>query len=82
MAKSKKAPMPPKPKVLPPADQKEQSERFLAAVQKLVDAGELNPTEAEVAFELATSRLLDSGRPARQAAEGAPDAIRQQKGCS
>lgn len=45
MAKSKK------PTAPPPRDQKEQSERFLAAVQALVDAGELNPTEAEVLLD-------------------------------
>lgn len=31
--------------------QEEQSERFRKAVRDLVDAGELNPTEADVAFE-------------------------------
>ncbi len=31
--------------------QKEQSERFLRAVQELVDAGELSRTEAEERFE-------------------------------
>ena len=31
--------------------QKEQSERFRRAVQELVDAGELSPTEAEERFE-------------------------------
>lgn len=29
----------------------EQSARFRAEVQKLIDAGELNPTEADAAFE-------------------------------
>lgn len=57
MAKSKKPPRAPKPKVMPPADQKEQSERFLAAVQDLVDAGELNPTDAEERFEGAMRKL-------------------------
>lgn len=31
--------------------QAEQSERFRKAVRDLVDAGELNPTEADEAFE-------------------------------
>ena len=31
--------------------QKEQSERFKKAVQDMIDAGELNPTEADDAFE-------------------------------
>lgn len=31
--------------------QKEQSERFKKAVQDMIDAGELNPTEADNAFE-------------------------------
>lgn len=40
--------------------QAEQSERFKKAVRDLVDAGELNPTEADEAFE----RLISSsGRP-------------------
>lgn len=37
--------------------QKEQSERFKKAVQDMVDAGELNPTEAEGAFERLMSGL-------------------------
>lgn len=31
--------------------QEEQSERFRKAVRELIDAGELNPTEADAAFE-------------------------------
>ena len=31
--------------------QKEQSERFKKAVQDMIDAGELNPTEAEEALD-------------------------------
>ncbi|MFT7359257.1 hypothetical protein [Parasphingorhabdus sp.] len=31
--------------------QKEQSERFKKAVQDMIDAGELNPTEAEAALD-------------------------------
>jgi polyhydroxyalkanoate synthesis regulator phasin len=37
--------------------QAEQSERFHKAVQELVDAGELSPTEAEERFERAVSFL-------------------------
>ncbi|WP_430448422.1 hypothetical protein [Rhodophyticola sp.] len=39
--------------------QKEQSDRFREAVRKLVAAGELNPTEAEEAFERA---MIDIAR--------------------
>lgn len=34
-----------------PESQAEQSERFRKAVADLVDAGELNPIEADIAFE-------------------------------
>ena len=34
-----------------PESQKEQSERFKKTVADLVEAGELNPTEADKAFE-------------------------------
>lgn len=37
--------------------QKEQSERFRQAVRDLVDAGELNPTEADEAFERLVSKV-------------------------
>ena len=37
--------------------QAEQSKRFLAEAQKLIDGGELNPTEAEEALD----RALSSG---------------------
>lgn len=36
--------------------QKEQSERFKKAVQDMIDAGELNPTEAESRLDALTSR--------------------------
>lgn len=36
----------------------EQAKRFRKAVQALVDAGELNPTEAEERFERALSELI------------------------
>lgn len=44
--------------------QAEQSERFLKAVQDMVDAGELSPVEAAERFERAMSRVLSesSGR--------------------
>lgn len=35
----------------------EQSERFRREAQKLIDAGELNPTEADEAFERLTGSL-------------------------
>lgn len=38
--------------------QAEQSERFRKAVQELVDAGELSPTEADEKFDQAMTRLL------------------------
>ena len=37
--------------------QAEQSERFKKAVQDMIDAGELNPTEAEKALERLTNSL-------------------------
>lgn len=48
-----------------PESQEEQSARFRKAVQDMVDAGELNPTEAEERFgwamdKLAASALLPS----------------------
>ena len=36
--------------------QAEQSERFRKVVRELVDAGELNPTEADQAFERALAK--------------------------
>ncbi|WP_175477315.1 hypothetical protein [Roseovarius tolerans] len=38
--------------------QKEQSARFEKAVQDMIDAGELNPTEAEERFERAMQYVL------------------------
>lgn len=46
------------PKIPPPRSQKEQSERFLAAVRELEDAGELSPTEAAERFGQAIERLV------------------------
>lgn len=37
--------------------QAEQSERFRKAVQDMIDAGELNPTKAEEAFERVMTRI-------------------------
>lgn len=39
-------------------DDKKQSQRFLDKVQELVDAGELNPTEADEKFERAMSKII------------------------
>ena len=39
------------PKKAKPESQSEQSARFRAEVQRLVAAGELNPTDADQAFE-------------------------------
>lgn len=39
------------PKKKNPESQEQQSERFKKDVRDLVDAGELNPTEADAAFE-------------------------------
>lgn len=51
MAKTKKP-----RSIPPPANQTEQSERFLAAVQELVAAGELSPTDVEERFERLLTR--------------------------
>lgn len=39
-------------------DPKEQAARFRKAVQKMVDAGELNPTEADERFEQVMGRIV------------------------
>jgi hypothetical protein len=44
------------PKKKNPETQEQQSARFKAEVERLIAAGELNPTEADVAFE----RLMGS----------------------
>lgn len=49
------------PKAKKKDDPKEQKERFEKAVQELVDAGELNPTEADEKID----RLLTGERPAK-----------------
>lgn len=38
--------------------QKEQSARFERAVQDMIDAGELNPTEADELFDKAMEKLV------------------------
>jgi len=45
------------PKKQNPESPEEQSERFKAEVQRLIDAGELNPTEADAAFERALAHV-------------------------
>ena len=45
--------------------QAEQSERFRAEVARLIEAGELNPTEADEAFEKAFARV-SAPRPAAE----------------
>jgi polyhydroxyalkanoate synthesis regulator phasin len=42
--------------------QAEQSERFRRAVQELVDAGELNPTEADEMFERLIRKIASSAQ--------------------
>ena len=43
--------------------QEEQSERFKETVRALVDAGELNPTEADHRFEALMGALKGGSRP-------------------
>ena len=45
--------------------QKEQSARFEKAVQDMIDAGELNPTEAEEAFEQVMKRVASKKLPSQ-----------------
>jgi hypothetical protein len=49
------------PKKLKPETPKEQSARFKREAQKLIDAGELNPTDAEAAG----SRLIAASSKSR-----------------
>jgi hypothetical protein len=51
--------MPPKKN---PESPKEQSERFKRDAQKLIDAGELDPTEAEKGLEGLVKRARFDGR--------------------
>lgn len=46
--------------------QAEQSERFRRAVQELVDAGELSPTEADERFEQLMREIASPNRPSPQ----------------
>ena len=41
----------------PPETQEAQSQRFIAEAQRLIDAGELNPIEADEVFDKLMSRL-------------------------
>lgn len=52
------------PKKLKPESEAEQSERFRREAQRLIDAGELSPTAADVAIEgfLRKPRRPDSAR--------------------
>lgn len=45
------------PKKAKHESQKEQSERFRREVQRMIAAGELNPTEADAAFEKLVNRV-------------------------
>ena len=53
------------PKKLKHETQKEQSERFKKAVQDMIDAGELNPTDADNAFEslVKKSKVVGDSKP-------------------
>ncbi len=46
--------------------QEEQSERFRRAVEDLVEAGELSPTEAEDRFEEAMRRITQDADPQKR----------------
>jgi len=43
--------------------QKEQSERFVRAVQDMINAGELNPTEADEAMERVLQKIQTNKSP-------------------
>lgn len=45
--------------------QKDQSARFEKALQDMIDAGELNPTEAEEAFERVMKQIASPGSSER-----------------
>ncbi|WP_168770678.1 MULTISPECIES: hypothetical protein [Sphingomonas] len=49
------------PKKQSPEAPEDQSERFVREAQKLIDAGELSPTDADEGFERAMQRIA-SGR--------------------
>jgi polyhydroxyalkanoate synthesis regulator phasin len=46
--------------------QEEQSERFRKLVQDMVDAGELNPTDAEERFEKAMRNVRDTSKASQK----------------
>jgi hypothetical protein len=48
----------------------EQSKRFVAEAQRMIDAGELNPTEADEAFERLMNGML---RPSTSPSAGCGD---------
>jgi hypothetical protein len=50
----------PKKKQIEPPD--EQSKRFVEEAQRMIDAGELNPIEADKAFERLTASLGVKGK--------------------
>ena len=50
------------PKKLKPETPKEQSARFKREAQKLIDAGELSPTDADAAMDRLTRRLKAAGK--------------------
>jgi len=50
-------------KKIPDKEISDQYRRFLEKVQELVDAGELNPTEAEERFEQAMDRVATRESP-------------------
>jgi polyhydroxyalkanoate synthesis regulator phasin len=56
------------PKKKNPETQQEQSERFKKAVQDMIDAGELNPIEADKAF----SRLVQRSSVLKSNSKGCP----------
>ena len=45
------------PKKNAPATPEDQSRKFVEEVQKLIDAGELNPTDAEAVMERAMTKV-------------------------
>lgn len=51
------------PKKANPETQKEQSERFKRDAQRLVDAGELSPTDAEKALDALVKRAVNKPSP-------------------
>ena len=53
------------PKKAKPESQAEQSERFKRDVQRMIDAGELNPTEADAAMDRLVKRAAHAREPKR-----------------